>query len=339
MLIGFGGVGCRALLVLAALVPLAGCSRGGGSSSGNRASPTSAEEKREGAQAVSPPPELAQTMPRTAGPTPPPPVVWLEPGDLLTSTGQTPIRAWLDNQGDPVPESLLAEVARELQLSAYPSLEPVSFDVLAQNVPPVTIATNIPEKGGSRAGVPQSNDRERPGERAYVELRPKNPLAESWYVLALNKIPSGVRVAPWSAPSPPIGAYAVRFHTGSHPVLVRAVFCEKSAGNFRSVVEFSENVSVTSGGVESVISVEQPASKTKCAYAGAGPVPSASMRWIDQDCYGASKSDPWRLIVRPGLGSSTGSAVTTFGGATSVDESIDVAALPHDDSGCKSVRF
>ena len=322
--------------VLLAALTATGCSRSGGTAE-NRTDPGAAQ-KSQHQEALPPPPELGRSMPGTPGPSRPQPVLWLEPGDLLTSTGPTPIRAWLDNQGDPVSEALLAEVANELQLSAYPSLEPIAFDVVTQNVTPVAVAPNSANKQASDEQARAIPSTPSSGDRAYIEVQPKGSLASSWYIFSLKSIPTGVRVAPWSAPNPPVGGYAVRFHTGSQPVLVRALFCEKAPGHHRAILEFSENLKA-SGDFETLVSVEQPATKTKCVHGTSGPVPAASMRWIDQDCHGASKSDPWRLSIRPGLESANGTPLRRFAGEMSVDELFDIAALPDGDHGCKVLRF
>jgi hypothetical protein len=277
-------------------------------------------------------PELGQRMPSGPGPARPFPTLWLQPGDLVTSTGQTPIRAWLDNQGAPVEPSVLTTVASVLELREYPSLKIVPVSLTTYNPPVLTTPADMPGKG-STTTAPRARE-----ERAYVEVQPKSPLADSWYVLSLSSIPSGVRPAPWSAQSPPAGAYAVRFHTASQPVLSRVLLCKKAQGVHRAIFEFSENVVASTPNVGAVARVDQPASGKTCTYANAGPVAASSMRWIDESCENFSESDPWRINLSAGLASPSGVPVGTFAGVRTVQQSVRIASLQDADNGCKVWR-
>ena len=275
-----------------------------------------------------PPAELGRVMPSHPGPTKPPPTLWLQPGDLVTSTGETPIRAWLDNQGAPVDPKLLSAIASVLELREYPSMKLVAVDKTEYNPPVVTTPSdNVPTTQAST------------DERAYVGLQPKAPLAKSWHVLSLSSVPTGVQLAPWSAPTPPVGAYAARFHVDSHPILTRVLICKKDQGVHRVVYEFSENVQSPSGTkIDALAKVNQPSTGKDCNLVDSGPTPASSMRWIDQSCDNFVETAPWGINLMPGLVSPAGMPLRTFDGATAVQRTLDLTALPDVDNGCKAWR-
>jgi len=135
------------------------------------------------------------------------PSIWFEPGDLLAVTTVTPIRALMEGADLATVEAVAAEV----QLHEYPSLKPVD----------VTVSIQL-------------------SDRQTVELAPKVPLAQTWHVVSLKRIPPSLVTSPDGAPSPPIGAYANRFHPGSAPILRRVRFCETADG-VRNTLFFSQN--------------------------------------------------------------------------------------------------
>lgn len=287
-----------------------------------------------GAPTVEPPAELGREMPSAQGPTRPPPALWLQPTDLMTSTGETPIRILLDNSGAPVDSALLDTVAAAAELRTYPGLAPVSVTSKTFNPAPITTPADTPTKGGAPS-APTGSGTNQP---AYVELTPTAALKDSWYVLSLKSIPAGVRTAPWSAPTPPVGAYAVRFHTGSHPVLSRVLLCRKAPGVHRAVFEFSENVQATSVAVDLAARVEQPGAGKACAYANSGPLAASSMRWLDANCTGFAEAAPWRISLAPGLTAPGGEPVRTFNGDVTLQQDVDWATLVDGDNGCKVWR-
>jgi len=252
---------------------------------------------------------------RSMGIVRPLPILWFEPSDLLTATGTTPIRAMIDNSSSPVDPNLIADVAAQVELREYPSLNKVS----------VSIVTHAP-KAGVRA---HSNEPQGPIEdgRGYVDLQPNSPLADSWYVLSLRQIPKGVRVAPWGSPTPIVGAYSARFHTGSHPVLTRTLFCDK-LGMTRTILEFSENVSAA----DAATAVRVQQGSKVCKIAASGPIPAESMKWISLDCPTFDRGEAVQVGVQS-LHSPTGAPVVTFSGEP-VDREIGLTSLP-EETGCK----
>jgi hypothetical protein len=311
--------------------------RDGAEAKPNQVTPTSGSTgamPKPRAATVEPPPELAQRMPGHPGPARPPPTLWLQPGDLMTAIGDTPVRAWLDNLGSPVDANVLSAVAFALELREYPSMKLVAVDKIEYNPPVITTPIDDPMKSTTGPPAPGSSD-----ERAYVELRPKAPLAKSWHVLSLSSVPSGLRLAPWSAPTPPAGAYAARFHLESQPVLSRMLICKKDAGFHRVVFEFSENVQPVAGTkIEALVKVTQPSTGRTCTVVGSGPIPASSMRWVDQSCENFAETATWTINLLPGLVSPVGRAVTTFDGATAVQRTLDLTALPDVDNTCKAWR-
>lgn len=291
-------------------------------------------------ESVPPPAELGQRVPSTPGPSRPDPIVWLDPGDMLTSVGASPIRAWVDNDGSPVDPRLLDAIAANLELREYPSLAvvPATTSIYNPQEQPVSTESSASKdasvvgQGGAR-GSSQN-------ERAYVQLAPSKALQLSWYVVSLRNIPNGVRLAPWSAPTPPSGAYAARFHTGSQPVLTRALFCQKGGEQWRSILEFSENIKVAGDStVDALVEIDQPGSGKRCKYASAGPLANSSMRWLDMDCVGFSKSGSVRVAINPGLESAAGVPVRRFDGSTVSKQEIELSKLPESEDGCRVWRF
>lgn len=282
--------------------------------------------------ATEPPAELGSQLHPHTGPVVP--SLWLQPGDLMTSTGETPIRVTLDAPDAPISTELMASIASVVQLHTFPDLAPV----------PVTVTTHIPQVFKTPTDNPSKNvpaptkGTFDPSDRAFVELQPKSKLPDSWYVLSLTKVPAGVRTVPWAAPTSPIGAYGVRFHTGSRPTLSRVLFCEKGSGATKVVFEFSENVRGMEASTSSqLVSVQQPALKKACTFVESGPTPSSS-RWLHLSCSDFSLAEPWEIILNPGLASPSGDALATFAGAKSVQQSLDVAKLPDSGDGCRVWR-
>lgn len=280
---------------------------------------------------TAPPSGLAESM----GPTRALPTIWLNPGDLLSSTEGTPIRALVDNGGEPVDRRILEALSSDLELREYPSLKSVDVVVSTYNPPSVSpnADTTKSDANPGRRVAPGVQDA-----RAFVELTPKGALATSWYVLSLRKVPAGTQVAPWSAPQPPAGVYAVRFHVGSNPVVVRAVFCDKG-GKSRAIVELSENVRPLGASIGSVVSIGQPTSGRHCSYASGGPLQD-SVRWIEHDCASLSVGERVRVIVNSGLVSQSGVPLATFGGQQlPIQVDVDLNSLPKSQDGCRVWRF
>lgn len=325
--------------ICSALVVLWGCTTGGAPPSPSPSdtgkpvvTPANDKTGKSESTSVLAPDELGrQPKTRQGAPTPPAPTLWLEPGDLLTSTGQTPIRALLENAGRPVPPELLSAVAAQLELRDYPGLNVIQSTFTVYNPPELVPTKDNPEKGAT-VSTPLA-----PETRAYVELKPKSALSESWYVLSLKTVPKGIQLAPWSAPNPPIGVYAARFHTGSQPVISRVLFCDKGGAKTRAIFEFSENVAPGTVGFDAAIRIQQQGNF--CKYASSGPMPNASAKWIDQDCVGVSTASPLHVQLNRGLQSGLKVPVRTFKGDETLDVDIDPTALTKEGGdGCVAWR-
>lgn len=323
-----------ATMALCLTIPACTCSKGGSARPPPRSTPNLVAKEAEAPNIVSPAVLARFVEHPTRGPEKPLPVLWLQPGDLTSSCGDTSIRAWLDNGGVPVSPALLDEVASVLELREQGTLAVVAVDVVKFN-PPIAVApTDNAPKGTIVSGTPPGTD-----QRAYVELRPKAPLSGGWYVLSISKVPTGARLAPWSAQPPPAGVYAARFSPSPNPVLSRVLICRKSVGVYRAVFEFSENVQAGPQGVGAYAKVEQLGTGGACTYTASGPLPNGSMRWIDQGCTGFSDTDPFIITLSPGLSSSAGGrAVKTAAGALTVSHTVVLSTLPELETGCRVWR-
>lgn len=232
----------------------------------------------------------------------------------------------------------MGATAANIELREYPSLSLINARVSIYNPKPLSVPTESSiKKGVDRAEVSGGG---RGDERAYVELIPGVELGSSWYVLLLREIPAGVRLAPWSAPLPPVGRYATRFHPDSQPVPVRGVICEKSKDVWRGIVEFSENVKVVEGSaVDSVVKIEQVSTGRHCQLASMGPLVEKSVRWIEQDCLNFSRTEPLHVTIGVGLESVTGVPVRRFDGKLPLQQDVDVSRLVESEDGCREWRF
>jgi len=181
----------------------------------------------------------------------------------------------------------LAAVAAELELRTYPALELVGADV---------------QSGATT-----------------LELMPKAPLVDGWYILGLKRLPPKVDTAFSDTPMAPPKS---RFHTASHPIPTRAIFCNKGMSPVdRVYVWFSEPVT----NATDTVTVEEIATGKKCvAYdaSGAGPYYYES----GLDCAGFSGTAV-RVTIKPGITSASGVAVTTLGNETTIARTFDLPAL------------
>src|SRR5690606_13026727 len=89
-----------------------------------------------------PPVELGQAV-GTSGPQP---VLWLQPSDLATATGDTPIRILVQNAGAPVDSSVLLSIAKAAQLRTYPDLIIVPTTTTTFTPPEVQVPKYNPDK-------------------------------------------------------------------------------------------------------------------------------------------------------------------------------------------------
>lgn len=261
------------------------------------------------------------------------PTLWLQPADLMTSTGDTPIQILLDNGGRPVATGVLSTLAASAELRSYPDMKLVPVDIVPHNTSELILPDDHPTKGTTPPNlVPPS-----PLEHAFIELRPKSRLPESWYVLSLSKVPSEVRAVPWAAAKPLAGVYAVRFHTGSHPVVKRLLVCDKGAGATKVVYELSENVQASAGVNDGASLFSARQEKARCGAVTAGPATS-STRWLQVSCENVDPAEPWKVRLGAGLVSRSGVPLTTFSGASTLEHTFLSSSLPQSSDGCRSLE-
>jgi hypothetical protein len=243
------------------------------------------------------------------------PELVFSPAHLATNTGDASIRANLVYRGGKyVTEADLQAVAKEVELRVNDGLVLVPTDVVVQAPSP---------------NNPSSSE-------AFVELRPKAPLTMAWHVLSLKTIPASISPHPTSVVPPPIGAYATRFNTGSGPVLKQVLMCH-SPSKIKAVFEFSEAITtpVAPAKVETYLRIEQGA---KSSVFTSVPGQASAISSFDVMCPDFTATDPWRIILNPGLKSQTGVDVTTPSGATSLDQSLDFMSLPEPEPTCRLWR-
>lgn len=132
------------------------------------------------------------------GPTRPLPTVQLEPLDLATSVGSSPLHVLVSNLSAPVGQSALEAIGTSITLKTWPELELV----------PVTY--EYKDASGSSA---EDNF-------AHVYLKPTSPLSDRWYALYTKELPAAVT---WPAFSnvytTKSGEKVTRFRVGSEPVI------------------------------------------------------------------------------------------------------------------------
>lgn len=254
------------------------------------------------------------------------PVVFIQPAHLLSQTGETPLRVYLDSS-EPVRPEVLDELAAAIQLSERIGMTPVPFGVVKFNPSPYQAPLDNPVKGH----VPRSPPR--PSERAHVEIRPIAPLKAKWYVLSISKLPAGTRLPEPQSPAPLEGVACSVFHPSSSPVLARVTICKKAANVFRAAFHFSENVDYSSSSLSGFLSIEQPAGARTCTHLVSG---SGSSPRFELDCPGFSEVDPWRIVMKAGLTSTArGGMVTTSSGSASANSIVNLASLSDWQPGCK----
>lgn len=242
----------------------------------------------------------------------------------MTMTGDTPLRVYLENGGAQIEANLLGAVALSAGLYTYPGLERVPTTASLHNPEPFSIPSH---DAGVVPGAPSALF-----DSAYVELVPRLPLGISWYILALSNISPQVRVRPWAASPPPIGAYAVRFHTGSRPTVKRVAFCSKGSESAKVLFDLSEVVAAFDGtSPNSFATAQQSSSNVHCRPIQFAPM---STRLLELSCDGGVGEGEWAVSLLPGLTSASGAALATFGGATTLDKAITSSQRRDSGDGC-----
>jgi hypothetical protein len=161
-----------------------------------------------------------EAFPRYAppGPVEPVPQAFLEPMDMSSNVGQSPIQMTLHvSQGGRVSDELLAELPDQLSLVEWPEMTAVAV---------VKRTARAPE-GAAVA--------------ASVAVIPARPLADRWYALRVARLPAGLSW-PTFAPHRSLGEGAItRFRVGSDPQVASVRICAKD-GASALIVDFSERL-------------------------------------------------------------------------------------------------
>lgn len=157
------------------------------------------------------------------GPTRPLPTLHLEPVDLTTSVGGSPLHVLISNLGAPVGIGVLNQIAASVTLRTWPELELVPTSV-----------SKISDVSGK-------SDED---QFAHIYLEPVSPLADRWYALHVDVLPSGT--ATWSA-FPHVwsltnGSRVSRFRTGSEPVVASVRVYQKEENAQVAYIDFSERI-------------------------------------------------------------------------------------------------
>lgn len=254
-------------------------------------------------------------------------LISLLPGDLTTSTGRTPLQAFVAPA--PVPQDKLQAIADSLRLLRASDQQPIPFTVEFFN--PQDRAGEI--EGGEVIFEPA-------GEPAWVRVTPDQPLDDSaWYILSLSEVPDET----FGVPTPffrPVGAYSVRFMPGSQPTLRHALLCPAAEGYFAADFSFSENVVIPNAELPQKLEVyfgESPYAE-KCVLNANRTYPSATNPMtVLFECQG-NVGDYVTVVVRTGMVSaSSGKPLATYDGEVEFERTIRLSDLPRT-SGSNACR-
>jgi hypothetical protein len=255
------------------------------------------------------------------GPTRPAPTIQLEPDDLTTATGQTPLQVIVSNLGAPVGPDLLGQIARAVTLKTWPNMVDV----------PITVSKIVDATGTS--------DQD---EFAHIYFSTSNPLADRWYALSVLSLPAGAK---WTKFANVLtlkdGSRVSRFRPGSDPVVAGIRVYAKDSSKEVVYVDFSEHVTgdvklvelsyVGGGSIDCQTTSGNgaiPTSGTAAANSGmtptAGASGSTSVGSIQLICINPIDFDrQLQLSIQPGI-------VSTSGPPLNNGDSVRVVAGPVD---------
>lgn len=145
----------------------------------------------------------------------------LQPADLTTSFGETPLTVTVFNHGSPVGKKALDAIAQSVKLKRWPELTDVPLQV-----------TNIADA----SGVQQAD------QFAHITFASQEPLTDRWYALLVDRLPPGIQWPEFTnLYDLPAGGKATRFRIGSEPVVASVRVYSKGIGDV-AYVDFSERV-------------------------------------------------------------------------------------------------
>jgi hypothetical protein len=182
---------------------------------------TAISEQPSHSQAVLPRPIAESRYPD--GPDRPKPTIQLEPMDMMTAIGSSPLHVLVSRLGTAADAGdVLERVAAAVALRTWPEFEEV----------PTTVSKSIEASGSNEhAGY------------GHVHLQPTTPLTDRWYALVLESVPSGVELPAFaSVHETDSGKHVARFRVGSQPVVTGLRVYEKEGQKHVVYVDFSERV-------------------------------------------------------------------------------------------------
>jgi hypothetical protein len=161
-----------------------------------------------------------------ASPRPRQPLAAIQPMDLMTSLGDTPIEVTIVPRGTTVDDGFLKGLRSRIALATWPEMASVAFDVSISN-------ETSPARFDNGAEV---------APRAILRVVPAKPLDDRWYIVSLNAADL-VELGPVQAQMKlPNGAVGSRFRTGSEPALWGVRFAGKGPNEMVVMVDFSERL-------------------------------------------------------------------------------------------------
>jgi hypothetical protein len=228
--------------------------------------------------------EQAQSLPPTPADALNPPSgtrsrVYLMPDHRSTLTDTTPIRLVFDALD--VSRDLMDQLSREVELTLFPSGEPVAFSLVVYKSSGTLTSGPVEE-------IP----------KPYIEVQPQADLADSWHALRVRSVPTGITIAAWSARRSDRGGFESIFHPRSQPVFKRFYVCQQGPKSFRATLELSENMAPETSS-DAIAALQ--ADGTDCKTTG-NPHPSPKL--LEFDCDGSAPRSWTSLVHRHPRGAS-----------------------------------
>jgi hypothetical protein len=168
--------------------------------------------------AVDEPGPVVQAPPDRQGGPEPTVRVWLEPADLSTDVATTPLTVRVQWPSTPPTLEALENLRAAVSLT----------DARGQGLPVVTTE--------ARGDLEASNG------TAEFQVVPERPLENGWYSMRLDGLTGLYETSPVQRIAGREGSVAARFHVGSAPLIQHVQVCERSAGHWTVLAEFSERV-------------------------------------------------------------------------------------------------
>jgi hypothetical protein len=199
------------------------------------------------------------------------PTIELEPKDLTSGLGSTPIKVKVNNWGRPVGEDVLKALAHEVHLYGQDGTIEVGVAATIRDVPP----------GADHAanGYPVNP-------RAEILIQPTTPLGDGWYTLKVQSVPQGLAKPRFGARQTlPDGSIGARLSTASHPRPSSVQVCDKEGGEKVVIVDWSEPIVYPQDPTSVATLQETSGGPTTCLHdpAQAGVGSTSSVRFLCQN--------------------------------------------------------